>query len=229
MAWPLLRKLKARQFDWQLRLALLVLALLGFEAVLSFSYDWGKPLHAASCRLFIWLDLFVAFAAAWLLTLLGRCFAPHVALLGRRSAAPIAVTASAVLFAAHAPAAAAARFSNSLILTREAAQEWRFFEQRVADKRILILCDRPGLFTIFEYGANHLASAQADRNSLFELSRKLYQDVYLIQEFDIDTKRVSPGFEVWPDVPMEVMLEFQNTDRSFVRISRVRQPLAQST
>ncbi|MFZ5890277.1 MAG: hypothetical protein ACOY0T_04340 [Myxococcota bacterium] len=212
---------RERSFDWQLQLAALVLGILGFETVLSFSYDWGRPLHAASCRLFIWLDTYVTFAAAWCLTLLGRHCPVDIAWLAQRSTAPIAVIASSVLFAVHAPAAVAARFTNSLILTREAAQEWRYFE-RLADKRILILCDRPGLFTIMDYGANHISIAQTDRGPLYELSRKLYQDIYLIQEMDLDTLQPKPGFDVWTDVPLDVVEEFQNTDASFVRISRVR-------
>ena len=59
--------------------------LLALEAVICFSYFWGKSLHPASCRLYIWLDTFVAFTAAWLLTELGRRISIPVGLFQRKS------------------------------------------------------------------------------------------------------------------------------------------------
>src|SRR5690606_27737935 len=48
-----------------LQIALFIVGILLLHVVLSFSYFWGKPHHAISARLFIWLDTFVAFTAAW--------------------------------------------------------------------------------------------------------------------------------------------------------------------
>jgi hypothetical protein len=72
-----------------------------------------------------------------------------------------------------------------------------------------------------DYGALDLASTVAGGNCLFELSRHLYKDIYLVQEMDIDTKQPRPGFASWPDVPTEPMDEFQTTATTFVRIARV--------
>jgi hypothetical protein len=118
------------------------------------------------------------------------------------------------------PVASEARYVNALFVTRQAAQVWKFFEQ-LGDKRILVLSDRPGLFTIMDYGSLDLGSAVADRNCLFELSRHLYDDIYLVQEVDYDTKLPRAGFASWPDVPTVPVLEFQSTASSFVRIARV--------
>ena len=54
-----------------------------------------------------------------------------------------------------------------------------------------------------------------------ELSRKLYQDIYLVQEVDLTSRRPRKGFDPFPDVELEVMREFQNTDSSFIRIAKV--------
>jgi hypothetical protein len=202
--------------------AVFVAVLLGMESVICLAYMWGKPLHAASARLFIWLDTFVSFAAAWLLTVLGRHFALPVPLLRRRSGAPVTVLACLTLFAMHVPVASEARFVNALILTRQAAQTWRFFET-LAEKRILVLSDRPGLFTIMDYGALDISTAVSDRGLLLELSRHLYKDIYLVQEVDLATGQPLPGFASWPDVEAETVLEFQNTDSASVRIARVKQ------
>lgn len=204
-----------------LKYAVFAGALLGLETVLSFSYAWGKSAHPASVRLFIWLDTFVAINAAWLVTKIGTKFTVPVSLLQRRSAAPVTLLACFGLFAMHLPAASEARFTNTLILTRQAARAWEFF-RKLGDKNILIMTDRPGLFTIMDYGALDISSAATNRDPLFELSRHLYKDIYLIQEVDLNTHKPLREFDVWPDVPMETDLEFQNTDSASVRISHVK-------
>jgi hypothetical protein len=203
------------------RFALFVAALLGAETVISFTYIWGQPLHSASARLFIWLDTFVAFAAAWALTVLGRHFAMPFAPLQRRSGAPVTILASLSLLAMHVPVASEARFVNALILSRQTAQTWRFFE-KLGEKRILILSDRPGLFTIMDYGALDISLANEDRSPLVELSRHLYQDVYLVQEVELATGQPLPAFVGWPDVETETMIEFQSDDSLSIRIVRVK-------
>jgi hypothetical protein len=218
----LVRSLNAKRLSPQVaRVTLMVAMLVAVEAAISFSYFWGKTLHPASSRLYIWLDTFVAFAAAWLLTALGRRCAFTVGLLNRKSGAPITILASVLLFAMHLPAAIEARFVNVMLVTREAAETWRFFE-KIGEKRILILTDRPGLFTIMDYGATDISTADANRGLLVELSRKLYQDVYMIQEVSLETHRPLPGFDTWRDVEKDALLEFQNTDSSFIRISRIK-------
>ena len=198
-----------------------VAALFGLETVIAFSYAWGKSLHPASARLFIWLDTVVALFAAWFLTALGRRLASSVPILQRRSGAPVALLASGTLCAMHVPAASEARFINALILTRQAAQTWDFFS-KLGDKNILIMTDRPGLFTIMDYGALDIATATVSRDPLLELSRHLYHDIYLIQEIDLNTHKPLPSFDVWPDVAKETKLEFQNTDSTSIRIARVK-------
>lgn len=205
------------------QVALMVSALLALEAVICFSYFWGKSLHPASCRLYIWLDAFVAFAAAWLLTEVGRRLAFPVGLLQRKSNAPATILACALLFAMHVPVAIEARFMNVMLVTREAAASWRFFAA-LGEKRIMILTDRPGLFTIMDYGATDISTADSNRGLLVELSRKLYRDIYMIQEVTLDTRVPLPNFNTWREVEKEPVHEFQNTDSTFIRISRVKLP-----
>jgi hypothetical protein len=138
-----------------------------------------------------------------------------------QSAAPATLLASAALFGMHVPVASEARFTNSLILTRQAANTWRYF-QSLHTKNILIMSDRPGLFTIMDYGALDISNANADRSPLLELSRHLYEDIYLVQEIDLNTHEPLPAFNAWPDVPKETVLEFQNTDSQSVRIAKVK-------
>jgi len=215
---------KSRKLPWTspiFRHLLLAGVLIGAETVISFSYMWGKSLHPSSCRLFVWLDTLVAFAAAWILTLVGKRLTVWTSSLKAESATPATVLTSVALLALHVPIASEARFTNSLILTRQAANAWRFFEG-LHNKNILILSDRPGLFTIMNYGALDISTANSDRSPLLELSRHLYDDVYLVQEIDLNTHEPMPTFNVWPDVAKESVLEFQNTDSLSVRIAKIK-------
>lgn len=222
LAFTLARAFREKRLAPQtLHFVVFVGAVVGLQMVICFSYFWGKSLHAAACRLFVWLDTAVAFGAAWALTLGAKSLARRVSSSWMSSAMSITLLSSAALFSMHLPTASEARFVNVMIVTREAAQTWRFFE-KLGEKRIMILTDRPGLFTIMDYGAVDISGADANRGLLNELSRKLYKDAYLVQEVDLETRKPLPGFDVWQDVPTDPVEEFQNTDSSFVRISRVR-------
>jgi hypothetical protein len=213
--------LRKKALSWpEAQFAIFVAVALGAQSVLYFSYGQGEPQQPASARLFIWLDTFLAFAAAWLLTQLGHRIASSATHRGRAGALA-AVLASAVLFATNLPAAIDARFIHELILTRQAAATWRFFD-KLGDKGILILSDRPGLYTIMDYGSVDITLADADRSPLYELSRHLYRDIYLVQEVDLATSKPLPAFDAWPDVEKETVFEFQNTDSTSVRIARVK-------
>jgi hypothetical protein len=109
---------------------------------------------------------------------------------------------------------------NELTLTREAAQIWRYFAQ-LHDKNIMVVTDRPGLYTVMDYGAQDLSAAKQAQDLTFELSRHLYRDMYVIQEIDLTTKQPLPEFEIWPEHKKESVLEFQNAENSTVRISRI--------
>ena len=174
-----------------------------------FSYSWGKPLHPASARLFVPLDAFVSLMAAWVVVLL--CRRAQLWL-------PALVAAAAVFL--HVSVASEGRFINELTLTREAAQTWSFFEQ-IHDKNIMVVADRPGLYTVMNYGSMDLSAAKQGQDLMFELSRHLYRDMYVIQEIDLTTKKPSPDFEIWPEHNKETVLEFQNTENTTVRVSRM--------
>lgn len=206
----------------EIQLAWFVAALVAAEIVLTFAYSAGLPLQPASARLFIWIDTFFAFASAWLLTFLGERVGLLRETLRDWSGSAVTVLACAALFVLHLPVAQEARFVNALILTREAAQTWRFFEG-LKDNRILILTDRPGLYTIMNYGALDISVATSNRQCLYELSRHLYKDIYLIQEMDLESKKPLAGFSAWSDVTLQTVDEFQNSESSSVRIARVVQ------
>ena len=85
------------------------------------------------------------------------------------------------------------------------------------EKRILVLSDRPGLFTIIDYGAVDISLASEDRSPLYELSRHLYQDIYLVPEVNLSSWKPLPEFAGWPDVETQTVMEFQSNEWQSVR------------
>lgn len=203
---------RIRSRDWKspdFQFATMVAVWMLAQLVIVFSYVWGRAQHPAASRLVIAIDTFFAFPAAWLLTTALQRFRPFV----------VTVIAAA-LFAVYVPVASEYRILNELTLTREAATTWRFFEN-LHEHRILVVTDRPGLYTIMNYGATDFESAKADASLLASLDRHLFYDLYLVQQIDLTTNRPIPQHEIWPERPRTTMLEFQNDANATVRISRV--------
>ena len=80
---------------------------------------------------------------------------------------------------------------------------------------------RPGLYTVMDYGAVDFESAKQDPSLLEGLARHLYYDIYLVQQIDLGNNQPLPPFQIWPDRPVQPLLEFQNDANATVRISRV--------
>jgi hypothetical protein len=187
----------------------MVVGWMALQLAIVFTYVWGRPLHAASARLIIAIDTFFSFPAAWALT----------RMLGRLK--PVFTTVvCAAMFAMYLPVAAQYRLLNELTLTREAETTWRYFES-LHEKRIFIVTERPGLFTVMNYGSIDFEEAKRDPGVLDALSRRLFYDIYLVQQIDLRTNNPMPQYEIWPERAKQTMLEFQNDANATVRISRL--------
>jgi hypothetical protein len=209
LAW-LVGRVRAR--DWaapELRFAVFVLAWMLLQAIISFSYVWGRAQYPSAARLVMALDTFFALVAAWVLTHALKRWRPFVAVLP-----------AAAVFLQEVPVASQHRLLNRLTQTRENASTWAFFE-RLEDKRILIVTDRPNHFTIMNYGAMNFATARRDPYLFTAFARRLFQDVYVIQQIKLSTNEPLPGYELWPDRKLDPVLEFQNDADVLVRISRL--------
>ena len=182
---------------------------MALQLFIVFTYFWGRSQHPAAARLILAIDTFFSFPAAWALTaMLKRC-------------KPVVTWVTcAGIFAIYLPVAAEYRILNELTLTREAATTWRFFES-LHESRILIVTDRPGLYTIMNYGAIDFENAKQDPGVLQGLSRHLFYDIYLIQQIDINSGKPLPQFDIWPERTSTPLLEFQNDINTTVRISRL--------
>jgi hypothetical protein len=72
-----------------------------------------------------------------------------------------------------------------------------------------------------EYGAMSFEAARRDPYLLTAFARRLFQDVYVIQQIKLATGEPLPGYEVWPDRKLDAVLEFQNDANVLVRVSRL--------
>jgi hypothetical protein len=203
---------RIRARDWtepQLRFAIFVAAWMLVQAIVVFAYVWGRAQYPSAARLVIAIDTFLSFAAAWI-----------VARSLRRWSASVPVLLAATVLAIELPNASQHRMMNKLTQTRESASTWSFFK-RLPDKRILIVSDRPNHFTIMNYGAMDFESARRDPHIFTAFERRLFQDVYVIQQIQLSTNEPLPGYEIWPNRKLDPVLQFQNDANVLVRISRL--------
>jgi len=212
VVWLVSRRRELLAPDWKassLRFAAFAGAWMLVQVVVVFAYVWGRAQFPSAARLVIAIDTFFSFAAAWLLA---------VSL--RRWRAPVAALLGVAILVIHVPVAAQHRMMNRLTQTRESATAWRFFDS-LHEKRILIVTDRPDLFTIMEYGAMSFAAARQDPVIFEAFDRHLFYDIYVVQQIKLSTNSPLPGYEIWPTRKLETMLEYQNDADLLIRISRL--------
>jgi hypothetical protein len=195
--------------DPRLRSAALVAGWMVLQVVVVFSYAWGRAQAPSAARLVIAIDTFFSFCAAWALTSALNRWRPLAA-----------VMVAAAVVAMHVPIASQHRFLNRLTQTRETATAWRFFDS-LHEKRILIVTDRPDLFTIMDYGAMTFEAARHDPFLFEAFARHLFYDIYVVQQIKLSTNSPLPGYDIWPDRRLETMLEYQNDADVLIRISRL--------
>ncbi len=198
--------------DWKAprqRWALFVAAWMLLQSIILFNYGWGRAQAPSAARLFIAVDTFFSFFAAWGLA---------VAL--RRWPSFAAVSIAAAVVAMHVPIASQHRFLNRLTQTRETATAWRFFDS-LHERRILIVTDHPNLFTIMDYGAMNFETARQDPFIFEALARRLFYDIYVVQQIQLSTNSPLPGYDLWPQRRFQTMLEYQNDADVLIRISRL--------
>ena len=129
---------------------------------------------------------------------------------------------AAAVLAVHVPVASQHRMLNRLTQTRESATTWRFFES-LHEKRILIVTDRPEPLHHHGLRRDELREPRRQDPFIFEaFARRLFYDIYVVQQIKLSTNEPLPGYDIWPERKLETMLEFQNDADVLVRISRRR-------
>jgi len=211
-AWYALGLLsRRRQADGGLRAAGCAAAAgLAAYALLLLPYYAGSASYQAASRLFVPAALSLSLLAA---ALLGELSLARPGLRGLLAAA------AAGTFLLYLPVAAENKFMDLLILTRQHRIETKFLRDE-GDKNVLVVSDRPRLFTALEYGAVNFEYARGGSAELLEeLDRKLFSRILVMQEISYETGKATPATDPGPDYSLEPLLERQNSAESYVRIS----------
>ncbi len=184
---------------------LVLLAFAGSELCISLSHHFGVFNHPTQARLFLVFVVTLSLTPLLLTSLGGR----------KWSGSLLAV--STVLFLTYFPIARENRFVNKLTIIRKTHWTYEFIES-LNNPNILVIVDRPGIYTIRPVGAVDFTWAKANRTMIRDdLKRHLYDAVYVIEDITYNTNH-SPMSEVFA---LETVFERQNTPEQAVRISKV--------
>jgi hypothetical protein len=196
-----------------------ILSLLLFSSILLsltivLFHHFGVFPHPTQARLFM---IFLVFLA--MIPVLFRYFFPTV--LTEKSLFALAV----VSFALYHPVATQGRFTNSLTIIRETEDIYRFLD-KINDPKIMIIIDRPGQYTVANYGAVGIGFANGNKGSLLnDLSRGLFSDMWVFQKYSFETGKPLKDHELDAEFNLEAVQDIMITATDFIRISRVKHSL----
>jgi hypothetical protein len=101
-----------------------------------------------------------------------------------------------------------------------------YFE-KLRTNNITIICERPGLFIVRNYGA--LGFRYAARNSnlvLRHLKEMYYEHLFVVQSILYETNKPAPAEELPQEYQLRPLYELRSSTFSFTRISEVVRPSA---
>jgi hypothetical protein len=184
----------------------LVISFFAFsELTITLSHHFGVFDHPTQARLFLVFIAFLSLTPFLLRGILG--FTPSKILL-----------LSAInFFFIYFPIAQENRFVNKLTIIRKTHWTYAYFDS-LDTRNILVIVDRPGIYTIRQMGAMDFNQARAQLSTIKnDLKNHLFDTAYVVEdvEYKNPKSRLSDIFK------LESVFERQNTPESFVRISRV--------
>jgi hypothetical protein len=185
-----------------------VLVILGFafsELTITLSHHFGVFDHPTQARLFLLFIVTLSLSPFLLYWVMGR-LPSKTLLLG-----------SVCFFLLYFPIAQENRFVNKLTIIRKTRWTYDFFD-KLDNRNILIIADRPGIYTIRQTGAVDFNWALANQKIIRDdLTRHLYDAVYVVEDIEYK-KNTSQLDAIFKQV---TLFERQNTPELYVRISKV--------
>ncbi len=176
------------------------------------AYYFGNYIHPASTRFYITLSTVFALTP----------IALHLARPGFLKDSTVLLF-SIVVFFIYFPTAVDGRFTSALDTIRERTYEIEFLKAH-PNPELMILSDRPGLFTVDNYGAADFDFANKRTTQILnDLKRHAVNEIYAFQKISYATGNVTPETILDPIFKLEKQLEIQISDREYLRISSVKQ------
>lgn len=198
------------QQKWLRDAFLIILASVAANTAIFLAHHAGIPSHPAQARFFLFFSLSLVLAVS-----LVKIFKPLWC------SSRNFLFASAALFLFYHPMAVENRYTNALILDREAEVCFRFLS-RLKEPGVFVIADRPGMFTALNYGAADFNFANRNRVSLLnDIRNHLFSEVIVFQRFAYATQAPVENYRLDPEFKLSPVYEFQLTATEFMRVSRI--------
>ena len=133
-----------------------------------------------------------------------------------------AILLTLVMFMLYHPLSIGDRFSLAQTLPRQYRFVMDFLNKEARQGRnFLVIDNRPGQYTVHNYGAVNFDYANKNEGLLTELNNHLYRDIFVIQEIEYATMQPTKETALNEKYTLEPLAESQNEAKYFIRISKV--------
>lgn len=196
---------------------------LGFLALFGvvFSYYWGNLTLPFTIRLGIIFLPFLIVSACFFVSRLVMLYSKKDRG-STRYPMGLAIVAGFSLCLYFWPVAAKNEAVNQLTLSRQYASVLAYLEQDFGNRNNLIVTDRPGMYSVHEWGAVNMDYANRNGQQIINnWKRRLYQDVIFIQIVSYETGLPINGTAVSDVFSMETRFETQFDAMAKLRISKL--------
>lgn len=182
-------------------------------AIALFAYYWGDLTASFTIRLgIVFLPLVITLAV----------IALHCLLENNQKALQLVTLGSILLIFFYWPVAAKNEAVTQIKLYRYYKQALTYLDANFQERNIVIVTDRPGMYAVHRWGAVNFDYANANSSRLIsELSRKLYQDILVIQTVNFTNDQVVDDMQLDSLYTLDLLFESQTTATNKLRISRV--------
>lgn len=178
-----------------------------------FAYYWGDLTKQYSIRLgIIFLPVFIVPALFLLEKLL------NLKLVSVRNL----VVASIALLIFMSPQAFKNDSVREILLYRKYSQTLDFLEREFPNRDILLITDRPGMYSPHRFSSVNFVHARSNRHSILsQMRNRLFRDVIVIQEIRYATRKPENELDFQSGTSWEVLYEIQTNNKYFIRLSRL--------
>ncbi len=188
-------------------------AALVLQGVVLFTYSWGRLDQPYSIRLgIIFLPLLVFFVLFLLQPRWER----------KPNLRSLWFVGGAALLLFHWPVAGKNEAARHIHTYRDYQMALRFLNDNFPRKNILIISDRPGLFTPHLWGAVKFSTANRERKEIMKkFRRRLFQEIIVIQKISYEDDQPDRGTRLHQGFKLQTLFESQATAITYLRFSRV--------
>ena len=212
--WALLKKNHELNY---LTNSLLIYAFLSFTILYFITNTYNQPQggisHPTSIRLGIIFLPYIIISVTFFLFYLSNKW---------RFLKKYLIIISFSIFVWYAPTVANNASVNTLVVSREYKSILKYINSNYNDKNIIIISERPGLYTVHHWGSVNFNYANNNVNKLLDrLNKKISQEIIVIQRIRYDNYKPELNNFLSKEIKLEQLYEEQFAGNFFTRISRV--------